>query len=276
MKPYVIKKGIVAFGRAAWAHLDHPKLGKIGVVVVYAPNEPLNRASLWSELVDSLDMRRRWIMAGDLNMVEDILDRKGGSGKVVCGREKGAWKRLIRKFCLEDSNVYKVGHLKYSWDSKKIHQHNPIIQNKKNIGDRVLKRIERIHCTVTQSRNTFQVTSSILPGFAFFDHAPVIGVIKVGGKIEGPSIYHMNVKDLQDEKLVGKLEEMWEELRYEVLMDNTLAEHIFFKGLYKSKRITRTHGKLKATLKKKKETELQATLAIAQLRLEEDIQSTSA
>lgn len=30
-------------------------------------------------------------------MVEEIQDRKGGSSKVVHGREKGAWKSLKRK-----------------------------------------------------------------------------------------------------------------------------------------------------------------------------------
>lgn len=55
---------------------------------MYNPNEPHNRATLWRELVDTMDKRHKWIVARDLHMIELVLDRKGGFGKLVCGREK--------------------------------------------------------------------------------------------------------------------------------------------------------------------------------------------
>lgn len=33
-----------------WAHLDHPNLGRIGALVVYAPNSKKDRAKLWHDL----------------------------------------------------------------------------------------------------------------------------------------------------------------------------------------------------------------------------------
>lgn len=41
LKSYVTNKGITTSGRAIWAHLDYPRLGKIEVAVVYAPNDHL-------------------------------------------------------------------------------------------------------------------------------------------------------------------------------------------------------------------------------------------
>lgn len=89
-------------------------------MAVYAPNEPHNRKRLWKELADNIDKKRKWVVVGDFNMVEDALDRKGGSRKVVTSGEKRVWRRFVCKICLEDSHVYKVGNLRYSWDNKNI------------------------------------------------------------------------------------------------------------------------------------------------------------
>lgn len=34
----VMAKGVVPSQHAAWAHLEHPKMGKIGILTIYAPN----------------------------------------------------------------------------------------------------------------------------------------------------------------------------------------------------------------------------------------------
>lgn len=104
--------GVVPSQRAAWCHLEHPKFGKIEVLVVYAPNFDSERATLWNELADLLDKNREWIVAGDFNMVEALQDRRGGSGRILNGREKSAWNRFSRRLCLEDTFCYKPGHLK--------------------------------------------------------------------------------------------------------------------------------------------------------------------
>lgn len=38
LKASIIDKGFVPSGSTIWVHLDHPTLGKLGVLVVYAPN----------------------------------------------------------------------------------------------------------------------------------------------------------------------------------------------------------------------------------------------
>lgn len=108
---------------------------------MYAPSKPSNRVALWHEIADSIDKSQKCLIAGDFNMVKDHLNRKGGSSRIVNGREKSAWKRLARKLCL-------VGHLNYTWDSKKRHHHNPMVRNSVNIGDRVLKRIDRVNLSL--------------------------------------------------------------------------------------------------------------------------------
>lgn len=94
-------------------------------------------------------------------MVEDVLDRKGGSRKVLDGAELRAWRRFKRKFSLEDSYQHVAGHLRFSWDSRKDHRHNPIVQGRQLLGDRVLKRLDRIYNTITSRRNTFDISSTI-------------------------------------------------------------------------------------------------------------------
>lgn len=37
MRQHVTASGIVAFGRATWAHLQHPHTGCIGVLAIYTP-----------------------------------------------------------------------------------------------------------------------------------------------------------------------------------------------------------------------------------------------
>lgn len=73
--------------------------------------------------------------------------------------------------------------------------------------------------------------------------------------------------------LTKKLESLWERLDAELSLDGAKVEGIFTKGLYQSKRITRTHGKRKVKLRKQKEGELHENLKAAQILLEADPQS---
>lgn len=162
----------------------------------------------------------------------------------------------MRKLYLVDSYIYKVDHLKYSWDSKKKHRHNPRMPNRPNIGDQVLKRIDRIYSSISVHRGNFQTSSTIMLGHCFSDHAHVVATIWVIGLVLRPSLYRMNTKDLEERVLKDKLESLWERLRDETLGDCEAATSAFFKGLYQSKRITRTHGKLKAKIRRRKEEAL--------------------
>lgn len=125
LRVYVKKEGILPDGRAAWACLDHPAWGRLGIVGVYGPNEGEGRAALWSALVDELDSTYHWILMGDFNMTTLTSDQKGGTGTLIGGREARMWARLIRKFTLQDTFLPDGNSLKFSWDNRQTHRHNP-------------------------------------------------------------------------------------------------------------------------------------------------------
>lgn len=100
----------------------------------------------------------------------------------------------------------------------------------------------------------------------------MVASLKTDGKVERPPIYRINVRDLQDKKLTEKLDGLWERLNAELQVEGAKVEGTFLKGLYKSKHITRTHGKKKARLRKQKERELREKLKAAQILLEVDPQ----
>lgn len=142
-------------------------------------------------------------------MVLSPSDRRGGSGRIVVGGEKRAWNRLARKFYLVDSFVYKPGHLKYSWDSKRKFRHNPVVQLLPPIGDRVLKIIDRIHFSEFARQCPFTITSTILAGYFLSDHAHVLATIRTVDAHTRPSLYCLNTHHLKNEKLLEKLRGMW-------------------------------------------------------------------
>lgn len=80
------------------------------------------------------------------------------------GSEKKAWKRFKRKFDLEDTFVFQPGHLRYSWDNKKLFRHDPVVQSSLNLGDRVIKSLDQIYHFVSPHKCAFTITSTILPG----------------------------------------------------------------------------------------------------------------
>lgn len=209
IKDFVTTNGITPSTRVFWAHVDHPALGNIGILSLYAPNARKDHTKLWHELADVLDSGRNWIVVGDFNMVDKIGDRKGGSNRIVKGGEKSSWNRLCRKLCLVDSYIYKPGHLKYSWDSKKRGRHDPAVQALQNIGERVLKRLDRIHFCDFARASKFTICSSIMPGYCLSDHAPVLATIRTTSQHSRPSLYRINARHLQDELLLSKLKELW-------------------------------------------------------------------
>lgn len=134
----------------------------------------------------------------------------------------------------------------------------------------MLKHLDRIYSSATPGKTQLHIESSILLGFAFSDHAPVIARVKAQGRIERPKLYKMNSRQLKDHVLVAKLEALWKDLQVQVLEDTSKTMAAFFKGLYLNCKLTRTHGKLKVEVQWRREKELQAILADVQIRLEDD------
>lgn len=80
---YFTTTGILQSDKACWAHFEHPQLGRFSVLAVYAPNKDSKRAELWHEIVDGMDPHQKWFFVGDFNNVEESVDRRGGSGRVL-------------------------------------------------------------------------------------------------------------------------------------------------------------------------------------------------
>lgn len=68
----VLSSGWLDFGRAVWFQASLEKF-RFGLICVYAPNSPRERALLWEELKSVLPLDN-WIMCEDFNMTEDRQD----------------------------------------------------------------------------------------------------------------------------------------------------------------------------------------------------------
>lgn len=93
--------------RVVWVHLERLQWERLGIISIYAPNEPYNKKYLGNELDDRLNRSRQWFLVGDYNMVKVGVDWKGGFGEILEVQEKRGWNRLAQKLCLEDTIRYK-------------------------------------------------------------------------------------------------------------------------------------------------------------------------
>lgn len=73
----------------------------------------------------------------------------------------------------------------------------------------------------------------------------------------------MNVSHLFDSDLLGRLEDMWATEESEAADTGRDTTSILFKGLYKSKRITRTWGKHRRDHRRQEEAELRKRFEVA-------------
>lgn len=110
--PFIVSEGVAASSRAVWVCLKHPAWGKVGFVGVYGPNDPANRALLWTKLANSLDTSFNWLFVGDFNMIESPSNVIGGDGLILRGREARAWTNMVRKFNLVDLFEHTPGQLR--------------------------------------------------------------------------------------------------------------------------------------------------------------------
>ena len=76
---------------------------QLGFINLYAHNASSDRRRMWSYLCDTLPHVDHWCMVGDFNMIEDKLDRSGGSQAVLYGSELSFWERLCFKYGFQDT-----------------------------------------------------------------------------------------------------------------------------------------------------------------------------
>lgn len=108
------------------------------------------------------------------------------------------------------------------------------MQASDDIGDRILKRLDRCYHSVGLLRSSLDISSSILPGFNLSDHAPLL--IDLQQRLhQYPTRYKMNVSHLSDPELVARLEDVWATEQAEASIVGRDSTSTFFKCLYKSK-----------------------------------------
>ena len=60
---------------------------KVGLMNLCAPNSTSERAGVWSSLCDYASLADCWLVEGDFNIIEDVVDRMGGITTTISGWE---------------------------------------------------------------------------------------------------------------------------------------------------------------------------------------------
>ena len=70
---------------------------------VYSPNQASARAEFWTRIADALPALDHWCVGGDFNMLEDLVDRLGGSQQTtIHGSELATWERVCMILRISD------------------------------------------------------------------------------------------------------------------------------------------------------------------------------
>ena len=163
LKSLIVEKLVGVPGRAQLVVLQMQSQ-KWGFLNIYAPNHEIARAQFWRNLRQRLPMLDVWCVAGDFNMLEDPLDRLGGSATTVHGEELAEWERLCMTLSICDvwhlPNVYK------DQESMKFSRSNRSVVNLN------LSRLDRFYASKDLVMYGGRV--NIISGVGMSDHAPVM------------------------------------------------------------------------------------------------------
>ena len=168
---HVIDYRILVEGRVQVIIVEIQNL-QLGFINVYAHNASADRRRLWSYLCDTLPHVDHWCMVGDFNMIEDKLDRSGGSEAVLYGSELSFWERLCFKYGFQDT-----------WYSSSFSKHVESLQfsrsDRRLLGTN-LARVDKFYAD--DFFLTLGGSLHILAGTTFSDHSPLIVTLKKAGK----------------------------------------------------------------------------------------------
>lgn len=226
---------------------------------------------MWHELSSCIDSSFRWIVGGDFNMIESGHDQVGGQCTTLGGRERRAWQHLARHLQLEDTFRPRPGHLLFSWDNRRSYRHSPNLLLSP-AGSRTLRRLDRIYCYNQEKNPKFNLHSTILPGFALSDHAPVLSTFAFQDDCRRFSQHRMNSSHHSDPIFQERLAEVWNSTEERGLNSGISEDIILFRCLRKARRLDRWWGKKKAKERQLQRILLQERVRQAQLHLEADPQ----
>lgn len=128
------------------------------------------------------------------------MDPAGAAG----GTGNSSMVKLIRKFKIQDTFAPNTYSLNFSRDNHRSHRHRPGNVNFDIFGQRVLRRLGKIYCP-SMGSTRMVASSSIIPCFAFSDHAPVVARVSLEKAKRRPSHFWMNVAHLACPEFVERI-----------------------------------------------------------------------
>lgn len=216
-----------------------------------------------------IDTAYQWVMLGDFNMIEHQSDQWGALDSLLAGREKRAWAHLVRRLNLQDHFAPSQGLLRFSWDSLRLNQHDP--RNcSQPAGGRILRPLDKIYLAATGNGRELTCSVSILPRFAFSDHAPVWVNLSLSRSLRHSSLFCMNPCHFTHPEYKARISAMWETNLALGLAKGWPPLVTMSKCIRAAGRIDRCWGKRRALEKRQCLEHLQQLLGAAQLCLEAD------
>jgi exonuclease III len=119
LKHLIDSCGSLRDNRALWITFKGTPIGKMGILIVYAPNCSRERGTLWKNLSSILDTSHAWILGRDWNMTERHCDKSTGCSRILSQLETSSWNFLKSSLGLVDH--FSTGcNLRYFWDNLRV------------------------------------------------------------------------------------------------------------------------------------------------------------
>ena len=196
-KENIICKEIIVPGRAQYIVIKDLQT-TWGYLNIYAPNHASARKHFWYEITNALPNVSHWCVAGDFNMIEDPLDRRGGSAATIHGEELANWERMCLKLCILDA-----------WHMPNVYRSQESLcfsRSDRRIGGTNLSRLDRFYVGEAFVSNGGTIT--IMPGTTFSDHAPVI-LTTFGRSTTMPLRLRIPEKVMLDDRSYSRVRDIW-------------------------------------------------------------------
>jgi exonuclease III len=183
-------------GRALSVRLSNVPGNDVAILNVYAPNSIRERCQLWNELIDTLPLDCKWVLAGDWNFVSSPGDKTSECGRLISGEEARIFAQLVDLVQVADP-FPSTNRVKFSWD------------NRRRTGLRVLARLDRIY-SYKQVGNVVPVEEYYIIGNSnHSDHLPVWCKIALQPEPKRKSSYKMNSFFLKDPVVKDYFTKIW-------------------------------------------------------------------
>ena len=193
----ITKAGSSGCSRGQWIWLGGCLGGDLAILNVYAPIEMRARCVLWESLLETLPNNCRWLLCGNWNFVEQVVNKLNINKRIILVGEKRIFFLLIDALEVEDK--FPIGsRIRFSWD------------NKRQRTDRHLARIDRFYTFKMVGARIDIVSKYYIRGDSTHsDHLPVLCTMTLQLIIRRRSPFQMNASYLKEPKVKAQVERIW-------------------------------------------------------------------